>query len=184
MNTLSPILTGDTIRLDLDVVSRKRLFEEAGLILELSSGVSHTETFDALIARERLGSTCIGSGCAIPHGRIKELASPQLAFIRTLAPLQLDAPDGRPVSLFFCLLVPAEDNGEYLRLLRECAALLSDKSIKTALIQAKEPIDVWNLIQDWTPPADLHLADEFPDPDDESDDESDTDPSDDNDRSA
>ena len=68
MNLLAPLLTLETVRLNLDVVSRKRLYEEAGLVFETSAGLSHTEAFDALFAREKLGSTCLGSGCALPHG--------------------------------------------------------------------------------------------------------------------
>ena len=64
MNLLAPLLTLETVRLNLDVVSRKRLYEEAGLVFETSAGLSHTEAFDALFAREKLGSTCLGSGCA------------------------------------------------------------------------------------------------------------------------
>ena len=118
MNLLAPLLTLETVRLNLDVVSRKRLYEEAGLVFETSAGLSHTEAFDALFAREKLGSTCLGSGCALPHGRVEGITEPAAVFLRTAAPLSLDAPDGRPVQLFLCLLIPENDDGMYLKILR------------------------------------------------------------------
>ena len=104
MNLIAPLLTLETIRLNLNVVSRKRLYEEAGLVFESSVGISHTDAFDALFAREKLGSTCVGSGCAIPHGRVSGITEPAAVFLRATTPLSLDAPDGRPVQLFLCLL--------------------------------------------------------------------------------
>ena len=83
MNLLAPLLTLETVRLNLDVVSRKRLYEEAGLVFETSAGLSHTEAFDALFAREKLGSTCLGSGCALPHGRVEGITEPAAVFLRT-----------------------------------------------------------------------------------------------------
>ena len=71
-------------------------------MFESSSGVPHTEAFDALFAREKLGSTCLGAACAIPHGRVSGIDKPCAVFLRTSAPLALDAPDGRAVQLFLC----------------------------------------------------------------------------------
>ena len=129
MNLLAPLLTLETVRLNLDVVSRKRLYEEAGLVFETSAGLSHTEAFDALFAREKLGSTCLGSGCALPHGRVEGITEPAAVFLRTAAPLSLDAPDGRPVQLFLCLLIPENDDGMYLKILREAACLFGNKPL-------------------------------------------------------
>ncbi len=162
MNLLASLLTLETVRLNLNVVSRKRLYEEAGLVFESSAGISHTEAFDALIAREKLGSTCLGSGCALPHGRVESITEPAAVFLRTSAPLSLDAPDGRPVQLFLCLLIPENDD-MYLKILREAACLFSNKSLKNALLDAKTEVEICELIHNWTPPADLHYDQDFSD---------------------
>lgn len=161
MNLLAPLLTLETVRLNLDVSSRKRLYEEAGLVFESSAGISHTEAFEALFARERLGSTCVGAGCALPHGRIAGITEPALVFLRTVVPLQLDALDGRPVRLFLCLLIPENDDGQYLRILRETAAAFADKPLRTALLNAQTEVEICELIHNWTPPADLHFEEDF-----------------------
>lgn len=87
MNLLSQYLTLDAVRLDVDVASRKRLFEEAAFAVEAAYGENHDAVFDALIARERLGSTALGNGCAIPHGRLVSLAAPAVVLLRTKVPL-------------------------------------------------------------------------------------------------
>ncbi len=163
MNLIAPLVTLETVRLNLNVISRKRLYEEASLLFESSAGVSHTSAFDALIARERLGSTCVGGGCAIPHGRLAEISEPIVVFLRTAEPIALDALDGRPVQLFMCLLIPDNDNDEYLKLLRETAALFSDKSMRQALLTATSEIDICQVIHDWTAPKDIHFEQDFDD---------------------
>ena len=111
-NLLAPLLTLGTVRLGLDVASRKRLYEEAGLMFESSAGVPHTEAFDALFAREKLGSTCLGAACAIPHGRVSGIDKPCAVFLRTAAPLALGAPHGRAVQLFRGTLLPDGDSAD------------------------------------------------------------------------
>ena len=106
MNLLSQYLTIDTVRLDIDVVSRKRLFEEASFAIETAYGEDHDTVFEALMARERLGSTALGHGCAVPHGRLESLQEPALVLLRTKQPIAYDAPDDKPVRLFMTLLVP------------------------------------------------------------------------------
>src|SRR5207302_6507782 len=87
---------------------KKRLFEQAGLLFENHHGLARSLVFDSLFARERLGSTGLGQGVAIPHGRIKGLKEALGAFWRLAQPLPFDAPDGNPVSLVFVLLVPED----------------------------------------------------------------------------
>ena len=73
MSLLSRLLKAENVILDLDVTSKKRVFEQAGIQFENTLGVGRGQVFDALFARERLGSTGLGQGIAIPHGRIKGL---------------------------------------------------------------------------------------------------------------
>ena len=130
MNLLSQYLTIDTVRLDIDVVSRKRLFEEASFAIETAYGEDHDTVFEALMARERLGSTALGHGCAVPHGRLESLQEPALVLLRTKQPIAYDAPDDKPVRLFMTLLVPQDNPEEHLQILREIAALFADDAVR------------------------------------------------------
>lgn len=105
MSLIGEILPLSHIVLDMEVGSKKRLFEEAGLLLERESSLSHADVFECLFAREKLGSTGLGQGVAIPHGRHAGVKQATGAFIRTREPVGFDAPDGKPVSLIFILLV-------------------------------------------------------------------------------
>jgi len=82
MNLIAKLLPPSNIVLDLDVTSKKRMFEQAGLLFENNQGVARSLVFDSLFARERLGSTGLGHGVAIPHGRIKGLKEAVGAFVR------------------------------------------------------------------------------------------------------
>src|SRR6266704_3355938 len=99
MNHFSQTLPLSNVVLDLDVSSKKRAFEQAGLNFENNCGIARSTVSDNLFARERLGSTGLGHGVAIPHGRIKGLKDALGAFLRLSAPVPFDAPDGKPVSL-------------------------------------------------------------------------------------
>ena len=106
MNLIAKLLPPSNIVLDLEVTSKKRVFERAGLLFENNQGVARSLVFESLFARERLGSTGLGQGVAIPHGRIKGLKEAVGAFVRLSEPVPFDAPDSKPVKLVFLLLVP------------------------------------------------------------------------------
>lgn len=122
--------------LGLEVTSKKRLFEEIGFLFERTAGVARANITESLFARERLGSTGLGHGVAIPHGRIKGLKEPQLAAVQLKDAIGFDAADGAPVQLVFTLLVPENAKQKHLDLLAEIAELLSDESKRTALKMA------------------------------------------------
>ena len=73
MNLLAKLLPATNIALNIDVSSKKRVFEYASILFENNQGIERSKVFDSLLARERLGSTGLGQGVAIPHGRIKGL---------------------------------------------------------------------------------------------------------------
>src|SRR5260370_8452635 len=106
MNLIAKLLPPSNILLDLDVTSKKRMFEQAGLLFENNQGVARSLVFDSLFARERLGSTGLGQGGAIPHGRIKGLKEAVGAFVRLAHPVPLDSPAGKPVILLFLPFLP------------------------------------------------------------------------------
>src|SRR6266849_5141541 len=108
MHLIAKLLPPSNILLDPDLTSKKPMFEQAGMLFANTAGVSSTVVFESLFARERLGSTGLGQGVAIPQGRIKGLARALGAFVRPLQPIPFDSPDGKPVEQVFVLLVPEQ----------------------------------------------------------------------------
>ena len=142
MNPLTNLLTADQVVLDLDASSKKRVFEQAGILFETRLGLARSTIFDSLFAREKLGSTGLGQGVAIPHGRIKGLKQAAGAFIRLATPVPFDSPDGRPVNLLFVLLVPEQATEQHLQILSELAQRFSDKAFRDSLAAAANPAAV------------------------------------------
>lgn len=136
MNPLNNILSVDRVVLDLEATSKKRVFEQAGQLFESHLGIARAQIFDSLFAREKLGSTGIGQGIAIPHGRIKGLKQAAGAFFRLASPVPFDSPDGRPVSLLFVLLVPEQGTEEHLQILSELAQRFAERNFRDALMAA------------------------------------------------
>lgn len=133
MSLLANILPADNIVLNLEAGSKKRVFEQAALLFENQHSIARAQVFDSLFAREKLGSTGLGQGVAIPHGRIKGLKDAHGAFLRLSAPVPFDSPDGKPVSLLFVLLVPEQANELHLQILSELAQRFSERSFREAL---------------------------------------------------
>ena len=156
MNLIAKLLPPSNILLDLDVTSKKRMFEQAGLLFENNQGVARSLVFDSLFARERLGSTGLGQGLAIPHGRIKGLREAVGAFVRLAQPVPFDAPDGKPVSLVFLLLVPEQATEQHLRVLSELAQMLSDRELREKLLTDTDAGTLHQHITAWQP----HVADQ------------------------
>jgi PTS system nitrogen regulatory IIA component len=151
MNLIAKLLPASNILLDVEVSSKKRMFEQVGLLFENNQGVARSLVFDSLFARERLGSTGLGQGVAIPHGRIKGLKEPIGAFLRLKTAVAFDAPDGRPVGLIFVLLVPEQANEQHLEILSELAQMFSDKDLRGNLGTATDPAALYALISAWQP---------------------------------
>ncbi len=146
MSLIGEILPVSHILLDLEVSSKKRVFEQAGLLLENEVGLARADVFDCLFAREKLGTTGLGQGVAIPHGRHASVKKAVGAFIRTQEPVAFDAPDGKPVSLIFVLLVPENATGEHLEVLSKLAGKFSQKAVREALMQAATPEEAQRLL--------------------------------------
>jgi PTS system nitrogen regulatory IIA component len=153
MSLIPQLLPPTNVVVDLDASSKKRVFEQAGLIFENHQGIGRSAVFDSLFARERLGSTGLGQGIAIPHGRIKGLKDAAGAFLRLAAPVQFDAPDGRPVNMLFVLLVPEQANETHLQLLAELAQMFSDRGFRDALQSAPDAAHIHQLFLDWSSDA-------------------------------
>ncbi|MCF8197711.1 MAG: PTS IIA-like nitrogen regulatory protein PtsN [Sulfuritalea sp.] len=149
MNQIASLLPLDNVVANLDASSKKRVFEQAGILFENHQGVARSAVYDALFAREKLGSTGLGQGIAIPHGRIKGLKTPIGAFVRLEAPVQFDAPDGKLVGLVFVLLVPEAANEQHLQLLSELAQMFSDPSFREQLATASTAAALHGLFTNW-----------------------------------
>ena len=146
MNPIAKILPVSNIVVDLDAGSKKRVFEQAGLLFENQNAIARATVFDALFAREKLGSTGLGQGIAIPHGRIKGLKEAVGALIRLSAPVPFDAPDGMPVNTLFVLLVPEAATEKHLQLLSELAQLFSSKTFRERLAAAPDAATIKELV--------------------------------------
>ena len=142
---ISALLSPERIRCDVQSSSKKRLLEIISEELARnSSEFSEREIFESLCARERLGSTGLGKGVAIPHGRVKGSRHVEASFIRLKKPVPFDAADGQPVDLLFCLAVPEDCGEDHLKLLAQVAELFSDPEL---LRQLREANDSGRLMQ-------------------------------------
>ncbi|MDR0457677.1 MAG: PTS IIA-like nitrogen regulatory protein PtsN [Burkholderiaceae bacterium] len=151
MNRLASILPAGQVLAGVPVTSKKRAFEEAGLLFESQHGLARALVSDSLFARERLGSTGLGHGVAIPHGRIKGLKAPMAAVLQLQAPIGFDAPDAQPVNLLIFLLVPEAATQKHLEILSEIAELLSDARLRERLKTAASAEELYGLIEHWQP---------------------------------
>lgn len=139
MSRLADLLTPENVLLDLDVANKRRLFEIIALESELRYDLTPTVTVDSLLARERLGSTGLGQGIAIPHGRIRGLDRAIGFFARPKTPIPFEAPDNQPVRDIFVLLVPEAATDEHLQILSELAQRFSNRTFRDALTAATDP---------------------------------------------
>jgi len=153
MTLVAKILSPSHVVVDLQASSKKRLFEQAGLLFENQHGIARSQVFDSLFAREKLGSTGLGQGVAIPHGRIKGLKEALGAFLRLAQPVPFEAPDGNPVSLVFVLLVPEKATEKHLQILSELAQMFSDKLLREAMMHAPDAAALHALVTTWQPDA-------------------------------
>ena len=149
MNRVSQILPLSNVLIGLDMSSKKRVFEQAGLLFENNHSIARAQVFDSLFAREKLGSTGLGKGVAIPHGRLKGLKNAVGALVRMRAPIPFDAPDGQGVSLIFLLMVPERATDAHLQILSELAEIFSDAALRGQLIAAPGAADLHALITQW-----------------------------------
>jgi PTS system nitrogen regulatory IIA component len=149
MNRLSQILPPAQVLVGVDAASKKRAFEDAGLLFENLHGLNRALVADSLFARERLGSTGLGHGVAIPHGRIKGLKAPMAAVFQLATPIGFDAPDEQAVGLLIFLLVPEAATQKHLEILSEIAEMLSDSALREKLTRSHNAAALHQLIASW-----------------------------------
>lgn len=147
MSLIQEILSADNIVLDVEVASKKRLLEEIAQLACQRCALDKEEVFDCLFAREKLGSTGLGHGVAIPHGRLGGMVSETVAvFLRLKEPVDFDSPDDKPVQLVFALLVPENATGKHLEVLSALADIFSSKTAREGLLMANDKETVLNIL--------------------------------------
>lgn len=142
MSTLAELLRPQNIELDLAVADKAALFVHLAQRGAPLAGVAQAAVLDSLRERESAGSTGLGMGVAIPHGRLKGLRNGVVLFSRLATPIDFDSPDGKPVSLVFTLLVPAKAEDLHLQLLGELAQNLGSSAFRQRLAEAADPASV------------------------------------------
>ena len=144
---IADILTPARITLDVRSTSKKAVLEGlARLAAGNTQGLTPAQAFDSLISREHLGSTGLGNGIAIPHGRISHLKIMVGAFLRTENAIDFDAIDGDPVDLFFALFVPERTTEEHLDMLANLAHAFSDEDLVDKLRGPLSPQQIHRLL--------------------------------------
>ena len=149
MNRLASILPAAQVLVQVEATSKKRAFEEVGLLFENLHGLSRALVTESLFSRERLGSTGLGHGVAIPHGRIKGLKAPMAAILQLALPIGFDAPDEQSVGLLIFLLVPEAATQKHLEILSEIAEMLSDAHLREKMAVCTSATELHALIANW-----------------------------------
>ena len=150
---LSEIIDVNRISRDINVLSKKRALEELSNLITIDQPqLDASGIFDSLISRERLGSTGVGYGIAIPHGRIKNCNKITGAFIQLNQGIDFDAIDNQPVDMLFALAVPEESTDEHLQVLALLASMFNDESFREKLRNSKNNEETYKLLTEWKKP--------------------------------
>lgn len=146
--TLQSILTLDCTQCAVPVHSKKRLLEKiCQLAAKELSDTSPTDLLDSLLNREKMGSTGIGNGIAIPHGRLDNTDKAIAVFLTTEQAIDFDAIDNKPVDIFVCLFVPQNSTQEHLETLQSIAKLFSDRKTAKQVRKCTNQQEMFNLIK-------------------------------------
>lgn len=141
------LITAKRIIPGMHVSSKKRLLEKISTLLhEDEADLDQNTAFQSLIERERMGSTGIGNGVALPHGRLKGLNKAIGAFVTLAEDMDYDTIDGKPINMVFALLVPDNASEEHLQILSQLAALFSDKDLRDRLLSARSSQRIYNVL--------------------------------------
>ncbi|CRL96635.1 MULTISPECIES: PTS IIA-like nitrogen regulatory protein PtsN [Pseudomonas] len=149
MIRLETILTPGRSLVNVPGGSKKRALEQIANLIGREVPELETQTvYEALIAREKLGSTGFGNGIAIPHCRLKGCETPVSALLHLDHPIDFDAIDGAPVDLLFVLLVPEAATDAHLELLRQIASMLDRKEVRDKLRSASSNEALYQVVVD------------------------------------
>jgi PTS system nitrogen regulatory IIA component len=151
---VAEILSPQAIAVGGSVRSKKGVLEAvAGLIANRYPNLQRIDIFTSLLAREKLGSTGVGHGVAIPHGRVDFIGQVAGAFLTVPGGVNFDAVDNQPVDLFFALLVPSNTTDEHLQILAQLAEMFSDRELLSRIRTATSSEEIYALLVGWVPGA-------------------------------
>lgn len=147
---LLTLLAPARIQAQAHISSKKRLLEHVAALLADSAGNAiERSIFESLCGRERLGSTGLGQGVAIPHGRSPDIGSAIGAFVQLREAIDFGAPDGQPVDLVFALAVPEHFTHQHLVLLSQLAEMFGDADFRQRLRSAADADALYQLLRQW-----------------------------------
>jgi len=151
MNLLSKLLPLSNVELGVTARDKQHALERAAALFAQSQGIVVSRVLECLVAREKLGSTGLGKGVAIPHGRLRGLKQAAAAIVRLEHPIAFESPDGRPVQLLVALLVPEQATQQHLQILSELAQMLSDSELREQMLTASQPALLLEKVAAWEP---------------------------------
>ncbi|MBI4777060.1 MAG: PTS sugar transporter subunit IIA [Deltaproteobacteria bacterium] len=145
---LTDLLTEQHIISHLTCRDKESVLRElVSVLVDPKTNVTEEVMFNVLTERERLGSTGIGNGVAIPHGKVKGIDRLLVSFGRSAQGVDFDSLDGKPANLFFVLLAPENSTGVHLKLLAKISKMLKEKEFRTGLMRASSGEDIFKLIK-------------------------------------
>ncbi len=144
--TISALLSPERIFIDTDISSKKRLLEFIANTVATQFNLPQPTIYSNLLDRERLGSTGLGKGFAIPHARLVDLDKTIACFIRLDQPVNFEAPDNQPVDLVFTIIIPENAADEHLQILSSLAKIFSQSEICEAIRSADSGEEVARII--------------------------------------
>ena len=142
------VLHKETILADMKARDKKGVLEELVTPVARIAGVNHEHLVRVLMERERLGSTGIGGGIGIPHGKFKDLESLVLGFGLSRKGVDFESIDGLPAHIFFLLITPENSTGLHLKLLARISRILKNDSFKTKLLEANGSDEIYSIIKE------------------------------------
>ena len=145
--TVSALLSPQTIFLDTEISSKKKLLELIANIVADRTKLSESKIYNNLLNRERLGSTGLGQGFAVPHARLNDLDKTMACFFRLKDAVNFEAPDNQPVDLVFTIIIPEEATEEHLLILSSLARMFSKEEVCNAIRNAANKDEIAQIIQ-------------------------------------
>lgn len=144
--TVTALLSPDRVFIDPNISSKKKLLEFIANTVTEQCGLAQSKLFNSLLDRERLGSTALGNGFAVPHARLPDLKETIGFFVKLAKPINFEASDNQPVDLIFCIIIPEHATDEHLQILASLARIFSQSSIREAIRTAHTDSDVTRII--------------------------------------
>ncbi|MDD2557461.1 MAG: PTS sugar transporter subunit IIA [Desulfuromonadaceae bacterium] len=145
--TIVELLNVTAVEANLRAETKEQVLEEMTDVMLRAAPLDHEQVLSVLQERERLGSTGIGSGVAIPHGKIADIDKMYLAFGRSIKGVDFDSMDGKPAHLFFLLIAPEESVSTHLKTLARISKLLKKQDVRTELLEADNAEVIYKIIR-------------------------------------